>query len=192
MKVTYKGLPHDLPAKVQEKLDTKFGKLAKLLDSAAGEKSAHVVLTNERHLHKAEVTLQIHDHTLVGLGGDADLFHAVSAALLKLEKQALKHNARGRELRRRQSVAKRETADVGSRKVQPPVPGITIDRPKPRIFRVRTHERRKPITQEEALLLMEDGRQYIVFRSVAPDRITQDRITMLIRRPDGHLDMIEG
>lgn len=187
MKVTYKGLPHDLPSKIQEKLDTKFRKLAKLLDSAAGEKSAHVVITNERHLNKAEVTLQIHDHTLVGLGGDTDLFTAVSAALLKLEKQALKHNARGRELRRRQSVAKRETAEVGSRKNHAPVPEISTEKPKPRIFRVRTHEKHKPITVEEALLLMEDGRQYVVFRAVA-----LDRITMLIRRPDGHLDMIEG
>jgi putative sigma-54 modulation protein len=183
MKVTYKGLPHDLPAKVQEKLDTKFRKLAKLLDSAAGEKSAHVVITNERRLNKAEVTLQIHDHTLVGLGGDSDLFTSVSAALLKLEKQALKHNARGRELRRRPARGQHQA----ERTNHVPVPGVITANPKPRIFRVRTHERRKPITLEEALLLMEDGRQYVAFRAMA-----QDRITILIRRPDGHVDMIEA
>ena len=188
MKVTYKGLPHDLPAKVQEKLDTKFHKLAKLLDSGLGEKSAHVVITNERHLNKAEVTLQLHNHTLVGLGGDADLFTSVSAALAKLEKQALKHNARLREMRR-QSEAKRETAELGTRKNgAPTAPEVDVQKPaKPRIFRVRTHERRKPITMEEAMMLMEDGRDYVAFRAAE-----QAGLSVLVRRRDGHLDWIEA
>jgi len=49
-----------------------------------------VVLTAERHLHQAEITLQFYDHQLVGMGRDGDAFTAMSAALDKLEKQAVK------------------------------------------------------------------------------------------------------
>src|SRR5690242_6550401 len=73
MKVTYKGLPHSLPVKVQQKLDGKFAKLAKLLDGR-GEREAHVIVTQERHRCCSEITVQFHDHKLVGKGADADLF----------------------------------------------------------------------------------------------------------------------
>ena len=55
MKVSIQGIKNDIPAKLQEKLDAKFAKLSKLVDGR-GEKQAHVVVTSERHLHKAEVT----------------------------------------------------------------------------------------------------------------------------------------
>ena len=80
MKVSYTGIKNGLPAKLQEKLDTKFVKLSKLVDGR-GEKQAHVVVTSERYLHKAEISLRIHNHKLVGIGSDSDVFKAISAAL---------------------------------------------------------------------------------------------------------------
>ncbi len=92
MKVSYKGIKQELPAKLQSKLDTKFGKLSKLLEKR-GELEAHVVVTTVRHLHKAEVTIQFYEHQLVGIGSDADLFMALSEALEKLETQAVKNRS---------------------------------------------------------------------------------------------------
>ncbi len=77
MKVSYTGIKSGLPAKLQEKLDTKFAKLSKLVDGR-GEKQAHVVVTSERHLHKAEITLHVHNHQLVGIGSDSDVFKAMA------------------------------------------------------------------------------------------------------------------
>src|SRR6267154_3885657 len=100
MKVSYKGIQKDLPPKLQEKLDTKFTKLSKLVDGR-GEKQAHVVVTSERHLHKAEITVRVHNHQLVGSGSNSDVFKAISAALDRIEKQAAKEGAKWRGTMRR-------------------------------------------------------------------------------------------
>jgi hypothetical protein len=43
------------------------------------------------------------------------------------------------------------------------------------------------MTLEEATMEMESGANYVVYRDC--DR---DRLSMLVRRPDGHLDLIEA
>ena len=111
MKVSYKGIKNDLPPKLQEKLDAKFAKLSKLVDGR-GEKQAHVVVTSERHLHKAEITLHVHNHQLVGIGADSELFSAMSAALDRIEKQAAKQGAKWRDTTRRSEPMKTATAKV--------------------------------------------------------------------------------
>jgi putative sigma-54 modulation protein len=197
MKVSYKGIKNDLPAKLQEKLDTKFAKLSKLVDGR-GEKQAHVVVTSERHLHKAEITLHVHNHQLVGIGSDSDVFNAMSAALDRIEKQAVKQGAKWRETTRRSEPMKTATA-----KAAPPVaanqaasnrtasgkagsaPAAPAESDR-RVFRPNHHERRKPITLEEALLEMEDGRDYVAYRDA-----DKQVVSILIRRRDGHYDLIE-
>ncbi len=89
MKITYTGRQVDFPPAQLEKIQGQFAKLAKLLDRR-GEREAHIVLSHERHLHHAEVTVNYQNHALVGLASDVDAFAAVHAAVGKLEKQALK------------------------------------------------------------------------------------------------------
>src|SRR6202171_2939400 len=105
MKVSYKGIKDDLPSKLQEKLDAKFAKLSKLVDGR-GEKQAHVVVTSERYLHKAEITLHVHNHQLVGIGSDSDVFKAISAALDRIERQAAREGAKWRGTPRRSDSIK--------------------------------------------------------------------------------------
>jgi putative sigma-54 modulation protein len=179
MKVTYRGVQRELPPKLQEKLDVKFGKLSKLLEKR-GEKEAHVVVTTERHLHNAEITLQFYDHQLVGIGSDGDLFAAMSSALEKLEKQAVKQRAKWRESRRHngaEPVSKSEPAPAAPREVSPAR----------RVFRVNHHRQHKPMTLDEALLEMENGREYMVYRDA--DR---ECLSVLVRRRDGNFDLIES
>src|SRR6202166_2019494 len=109
MKISYKGIQKDLPRNLQQKLDAKFAKLSKLVDGR-GEKQAHVVVTNERHLHKAEITLHVHNHQLVGIASDSDVFSAMCAALDRIEKQAAKQGARWRDTTRRSEPIKAATA----------------------------------------------------------------------------------
>src|ERR1700691_86375 len=112
MKISYRGIPQQLPAKLQEKVDSKFGKLSKLLEKR-GEKEAHVAITTERHLHHAEITLQFYDHQLVGEGADTDLYTAMSVALDKLETQAVKQRGKWREKARRHNGNGRKPAEAG-------------------------------------------------------------------------------
>jgi putative sigma-54 modulation protein len=176
MNVSYRGLERQLPAKIQEKLDAKFAKLSKMLEKR-GEKEAHVVITNTRHLHKAEITVQFYDHQLVGIGSDGDLFAAMSAAIEKLEKQAVKTRAKWLEKKYRANDSE-----------SPEEPATPADNPRqPRIHRVNHHDRRKPITLDEALLEMEDGREYMVYRDA--DKAC---VSVLVRRRDGNFDLIES
>ncbi|MSV34447.1 MAG: hypothetical protein EXQ47_02450 [Bryobacterales bacterium] len=57
----------------------------------------------------------------------------------------------------------------------------------PRIFQANQHQRRKPITLEEAVLQMEDGRDYLVYRDT-----DKESVHVLVRRRDGHFDLIES
>ncbi|MDP8991025.1 MAG: ribosome-associated translation inhibitor RaiA [Acidobacteriota bacterium] len=187
MKVSYKGIKDEIPVKLQQKLDAKFAKLSKLVDGR-GEKQAHVVVSSERHLHKAEITLHSHNHQLVGNAADGDVFTAICGALDRIEKQAAKQGARWRDTRRRSEPIKAATA-----KAEAPAAGTqkTSRKSAPsssnqRVFRPDYHERRKPITLEEALLAMEDGRDYVAYRD-ADKQVT----SILIRRRDGHYDLIE-
>ena len=207
MKVSYTGIKSGLPAKLQEKLDTKLSKLSRLVDGR-GERQAHVVVTSERHLHKAEITLHVHNHQLVGIGLDSDVFKAMSAALDRIEKQAAKEGAKWREIVRRSDsikVVSAKDAELGAtkpvalRKIAPgkAAPGKaaagnngharrTSVGSEARVFRPDHHERGKPITLEEALLEMEDGRDYVAYRDA-----DKQVVCMLIRRRDGHYDLIE-
>jgi putative sigma-54 modulation protein len=181
MNVSYKGIQRQLPPKLQEKLDAKFAKLSKLLEQR-GEKEAHVVVTTERHLHNAEITLQFYDHQLVGIGSDGDLFTAMSAALEKLEKQALKARTKWRE-RRRTDTKTSETTEAPAG--EPDASEASAAGPK--IFRVNHHERRKPMTLEEALMEFSKDQDYVVYRDAE-----KECVSVLVRRRDGHFDLIES
>jgi putative sigma-54 modulation protein len=187
MKVSYKGIKDDLPVKLQQKLEAKFAKLSKFVDGR-GEKQAHVVVTSERHLHKAEITLHIHNQQLVGIASDSDVFSAMCAALDRIEKQVAKQGARWRDTTRRSepikaATAKAEAPPAANKKTVRKAAPAGLDQ---RVFRPDQHERRKPITLEEALLEMEDGREYVAYRDA-----DKQVVSILIRRRDGHYDLIE-
>jgi putative sigma-54 modulation protein len=197
MKISYRGITQKLPANLQEKLDTKFGKLSKLLEKR-GEKEAHVVLTMERHLHHAEITLQFYDHQLVGEGADTDLYTAMSTALDKLGTQAVKQRGRWREKARRHNGTGRkreeavEAAPAKSAVGKGAKPTAAAVKPienasARRVFRVNHLNRRKPMTLDEAMMEMESGREYMVYRD--SDR---ECVSVLVRRRDGNFDLIES
>jgi putative sigma-54 modulation protein len=196
MKVSYKGIKQELPVRLQTKLDAKFAKLSKLLEKR-GELEAHVVVTTVRHLHKAEVTIQFYDHQLVGIGSDADLFTALSEALDKLETQAVKNRGKWQERRKDGSAKEAEAPDKSTKgkngKAKSDKPkrdgrGASAQSGSPvNVFRVNHHDSRKPMTLDEAILEMEENRDYVVYRDAE-----KERVSVLVRRRDGNFDLIEG
>jgi putative sigma-54 modulation protein len=194
MKVTYKGMPHALAPKLQQKLAAKFAKLAKLLDGR-GEREAHVILTQERHLCCAEIILQFHDRQLVGKGSDADLFTAISIALEKLDSQAVKQRTKWRATHRRKDEGVRHSAEAEA--AAPPAEAPPNRARKggesggKRIFRVNGDGRHKPMTLDEAILEMGKNRDYLVYRDAERSGEGQG-LSVLVRRRDGHFDLIES
>jgi putative sigma-54 modulation protein len=203
MKVTYTGIHQALPPRIQAKLDAKFAKLAKLLDGR-GEREAHVIVTQSRHLYRAEVTLPFYDHQLVSVGSDVDLPTALLATLDTLEKQAVKQRSKWRDKGRRQDGPQMQDVEVpakGKAKPKPAAvktapakaPSAKAAPPKPdgdpgkRVFRVNRRGGRKPITLDEAVMEMDKDRDYLVYHDAE-----RDGVSVLVRRRDGHFDLIES
>jgi putative sigma-54 modulation protein len=185
MKVSYRGLNNDLSAIQQTKLDTRFTKLSKMVDGR-GEKQAHVVVAKERHLHKAEVTVRVRDHQMVGIASDSDLFIALAAALAKVEKQVQHQAEKWRATTRRPGSRKGASSDAAPVKKAPRMTTAKTPAGSPRVFQV-SRQHRKPITLDEAVLQMEDGRDYLVYRDAG-----KESVHVLVRRRDGHFDLIES
>jgi putative sigma-54 modulation protein len=190
MNITYAGRHGELPPDQQQKLDAKFGKLAKLVDVRGADKGAHVVVTSERHLTNVEITVNFYDHGLVGVGAGPDFFTAMCTALEKLEKQALKVRTKWRDTKR---GAKDKTVE-GTAGPEIALAGEATETAEAgeteetgvQVFRVNHHERRKPMTLEEAMIAI-DGREYMAYRDA-----DKDCVSVLIRRRDGNFDLVES
>lgn len=185
MKVYYTGKQDVLTPAQQNRLDAKFAKLARILDMKQGEREAHVILTQERHIQRAEITVRFHDRNLVGIGLGAEVFPAVLDAADKLEKQILKQREKMRDTKR---VPKPEKAAVEEEASAPVLAAEEAEaEPARRVYRNNHHERRKPMTLEEALLEIERDRDYVVYRDAETDRVS-----VLVRRRDGDFELIEA
>ena len=182
-----KERPVKLKAQLK-KLQAQFSKIGKVLDGKR-ECEAHVILSLERHLHHAEVTVHYYNHQLVGLGSSSDLFNAIGAAAEKLEKQVLKARTKFRDTKR---MPRKTPSEVEAE----PAPGAELEAeleaeveavPAPNVRRINHHQKRKPMTLDEALLEMDKSRDYLVYRDAETDRVS-----VLVRRRDGNFDLVEG
>jgi putative sigma-54 modulation protein len=187
MKVTYTGRQVELAPAQLKKLEARFGKIGKLL-SGKRECETHVVLSTERHLHHAEATIRYFDQQLVGQGSSPELFEAIYGSAEKLEKQAVKARTKWLDKKRGPRPVIEEPAPeppkaTGKKKAAAAAAEPAKDR---LIYHVDNHKKRKPMTLEEAILEM-DGRDYLVYR----DSKTEKMVT-LIRRRDGHFDLVEA
>jgi putative sigma-54 modulation protein len=180
MKITYTGRQVELAPAQLKKLEAQFAKTGKLLDGK-GECEIRVVLSVQRHLQRAEATVNYFGHELVGLATDPDLFCAIHAAAQKLEKQALKARAKWRDVKRKSPKPDAEAASEPAAEATAQTPSNV------HIYHVNHHDRRKPMTLEEALIEMDDARDYMVYRDAV-----SDRVSVLIRRRDGHFDLVEA
>jgi putative sigma-54 modulation protein len=197
MKISYTGRHEAFPSKARAKFEAKLQKLSKMIDRR-GEKEGHVILSQERFLQKVEITVNAWDHSMVGVGSDTDLVVAANDALEKLEKQVLKLRNKWRDTKRH----KDKGAAPGPALVQSPASTSRGKKAKiqaaqrksagsqsgPRkIFRVNHNNGSKPMTLEEAMLEMEESQDYMVYRDAQTERVQ-----VLMRRPDGHFDLIES
>ena len=178
MKITYTGRQVELAPAQQRKLEAQFAKIGKLLDGKR-ECEAHVILSLERHLHHAEATIHYYNHQLVGLGSSSDLFNAIHSAAEKLEKQVLKARTKFRDTKR----TPHKSASEAEKEPAAPVEA----EPAPHVHKINHHQKRKPMTLDEAILEMDTTKNYLVYRDAETDRVS-----VLVRRKDGHFDLVEG
>lgn len=202
MKITFTGKQDKLTPSQERKLAMAFARLSKLLERR-GEKGAQVILTEERHLRHAEVRVNFYDNALFGKGSAPDQFTAIMDAVEKVEKQAQRLLGKRRELKRSTSPRKEPALAAGMAGSLPEAPaarkgkkakrqaGEEAEEAEPlrpaRVVRSWARVNGKPMTLEEAMLAMEDGRDYLLYRDA-----DTDRPHILIRRSDGAVDLVEA
>ena len=179
MKIHYTGKLEKFDAATQKKIDARLERLRKVLGPRS-EKELHVILKSERHLHRAELTMNIEGQPQAGIHAATDQFTALAGACDKLEKQLLK-------LHDKRLTGKRRS----SKPVEPDVAtSVHVDGGREPAAAARVYPvtaQRKPMTIDEALLELDSKREYVAYRDAGTNRLS-----VLIRRKDGHLDLIES
>ncbi len=91
MNVDYTGRHYNVTPAIRKEVETGLTKIRKILGDRFETK---VILTVEKHRHKAEITINPRNGPLVGLAQAKDMTIAVNEALDHLEKQAVKYKTR--------------------------------------------------------------------------------------------------
>lgn len=162
----------------------------KYLDRA-GE--AHVVLTLERHLHHADITIMSGSYVLRGRDTSEDMYASIDLAMDKIERQLRRykerlkhHHGRDRVHHRHDLMAQLKVRhDVVS--MPDPEHTATSVESTPRV--IQTNEFLvRPMSIEEAIMQMDFmNKDFYVFTNS-----TSNEMNVVYRRKDGHYGLIEA
>ena len=173
----YTGRHVDVTPAIRRHVEEHFSKLDQVFTDTTAR--AHVIIEVEKNRHKGEILLHWRGETLTAIDVNADMYQALTRAIAKIEKQALK--LKRKLIDRRQSAPALASLAPDNGAVEPPAPA-----PAGRIINARRYPV-KPMTPEEAAMaLAGDSNQFLVFR----DSDTQ-RLGVIYKRKDGNYGLIQ-
>ena len=181
MKFEYTGRHVEVTPAIRRHVEEHFSKLDQIFDDSTA--SAHIIIEVEKNRHMGEVLLHWREHTLTARDVNADMYQALSRAISKIEKQAVK--LKKKIIDRKQSAQPLSTLapDNGSTEDGGDETAATASG---RIISARRYAV-KPMTPEEAVIrLGEDSNQFILFRDA-----DTDRLCVLYKRKDGNFGLIQ-
>jgi putative sigma-54 modulation protein len=179
-----------IPTPVRKLAEERLARMLRPLNDSA--LSAQVVVTKDKSRFHAEVTLHARgEHFLHGEATGRNAQAALGSSIDKVERQVQKLKSKWTE-RKRQGVSASKAASATPRPSRGAAAfGIGLERPdnggQPlRIIRARRYAV-KPMSVDDAALEVGDtDNAFLVFRNASTDAVT-----VLYRRPDGHLGLIE-
>jgi putative sigma-54 modulation protein len=176
MKFEYTGRHVEVSPGIRKHVQDHFKKLDHIFNGT--EASTHVIIAVEKNRHIGELVVHWRDHTLTAKEVNADMYMALTRAMEKVEKQAIK-------LKKKIIDRKQGARRTGA--VAPTPDGQLEATPRPaRIIPARRYSI-KPMTAEEAALrLSSEADQFVVFRDA-----DTERIGVLYKRKDGNFGLIE-
>jgi len=188
--ITFRNLEATEALKVYAR--DKIERVNKYLDQA-GE--AHVVLSLERHLHHADLTIHAGTFLLRGREKSEDMYASIDLAMDKIERQLRRykeklkrHHGRDRIHHRQEMLNHREQIRVRYEVLELADPEKTDQQEaSPRV--IRTNEFLvKPMTVDEAVMQMDlMNNDFLVFTNAA-----SREMNVVYRRKDGHYGLIEA
>ena len=176
MRFEYTGRHVEVSPAIRRHVEDHFKKLDHIFNDSTLK--THVIIDVAKNRQTGEIVVNWRDHTLTAKDTNADMYMALTRAMAKIEKQALK--LKKKIIDRKQSA--RSTA-----RIAPEPDGHLEASPRPpRIIAARRYPV-KPMTAEEAALSL-SGRtdQFVVFRDA-----DTNHLCVLYRRKDGNYGLIE-
>ncbi len=176
MRFEYTGRHVEVTPAIRRHVQEQFRKLEHIFNGTNAR--VHVILAVEKNRQTGEVVVNWRDHTLTATDTNADMYMALSRAVEKIEKQALKLKKKiiDRKHGARKTSAVAPTPDGQVQATPPPV----------RIIAARRYNV-KPMTAEEAALsLSASNDHFVVFRDA-----DTNRVGVLYKRQDGNFGLIE-
>ncbi len=176
MKFEYTGRHVDVTPAIRKHVEDHFKTIDHIFNGT--DVSTHVIIAVEKNRHIAEIVVNWRDHPLTAKDTNADMYMALTRAIAKIEKQALK--LKKKIIDRKQGARRRA-------EVAPHPDGQLEATPRPpRIVAARRYSV-KPMTAEEAALrLSGEADQFLVFRDA-----DTSRLGVLYKRSDGNFGLIE-
>jgi len=196
MNVEYTGRQFEITPRIRTEIETGLSKIVKILGDNFKTK---VILTVEKHRHKAEITIRPRNHPMVGLAEATDMIAAIGEAMERIEQQALKYKGRWRTKKRHpnkkhnghSTIDEVEIAVGESVKTALPVvvhkyPAIAKTT-EAHLVRSSDSVALRPLTLEEAVKEAQfRDRDVFVFRD------PKGKVMVLHRTRDGKMELIEA
>jgi putative sigma-54 modulation protein len=200
MNVEYTGRQFDVTPAIRKQVETGLEKIQKILGTNF---ESHVILSAEKHRNIAEITITVRSHApIVGAAEAGDMVSAISGALSRIDRQAVKYKTRWRSKKRlarkkheQQESGREEVAvavSVGT-DVQTSIPVTVHSFPnhvkftETYIVKSADSVALRPLTLEEAVKEAEfRDREVFVFRD------PEGKVKVLHRKRDGKMELIEA
>ena len=176
MEFEYTGRHIDVTPAIRAHVEDHFQKLEHIFNDSTAR--AHVIIEVEKNRQIGEVLVHWREHTLTATDTNADMYQALTRAIAKIEKQALKL--------KKKIIDRKQGAKSAAAVAPQPDGNLEASPARARIIAARRYSV-KPMTAEEAALqLAGEADQFLVFR----DADTQ-RIGVIYKRKDGNFGLIE-
>jgi putative sigma-54 modulation protein len=178
MTLLFTGRKADLTPELKSFTEEKLARLERILHESP---DAHVVLTREKHRHRAEIVVRARIGTLTAKADGAEFEESLGLAIDRLLSQARKHHSKIAKGRKRRAMREslRRGPDI-SEVAAPPASDGPVVVPMGRVA-VRA------MSVEEALVrLQELSDPFFVFRDA-----DSQRVCLLFRRRDNRYGLVE-
>jgi putative sigma-54 modulation protein len=176
MEFEYTGRHVDVTPTLRRHVEEHFSKLEHIFNDATAR--AHVIIEVEKNRHMGEILLHWRGETMTARDVNADMYQALTRAIQKIEKQAVK--LKRKLIDRKQGARPLSSLAPDDGAVEPAAKSDG------RIISARRYSI-KPMTAEEAAMrLSGEADQFLVFRDAETNRVG-----VIYKRKDGNYGLIE-
>ncbi len=175
MKFEYTGRHIDVTPALKAHAEEHFERIKQLFNGKTAK--VHLTLEVERGKHKAEAVVKWMNDVLTAATSSGDMYQSISQTVGKIEKQALKLKKKVIDKSHRAERASTILQEGSEVKPEPAGPRVIVE----------SRYSVKPVTVEEASMLVEDSKQgFVVFRNAE-----NERVSVIYKRKDGNYGLIQ-